>query len=455
MLRFALPDLFSFFLIQEQVYTLIHMAPAPQASAAAPVASPQPAGGIWRGFVRGSVGTGVAVVARAAGALLLNKLVAVYGGAGGLTQLAQFQSLMGLLGALPADGIQVGATARLAPLHPGTARYRAWLGAAVALTLAAVAVGGLALAGRAVWGLGAGLLFTLGMAAVAGQALLSTALLAAGQRRAYVVQSIVLSALGTAAAGAALGLRQPLPWVLGSYLAGQALALLPALAQARRAGLLRGLRLRPVSPAAVRGLLRFVLMAMGTLLFGRVVDYEVRAYLMGHFAPARTDLWQAVAKLSDNYSLVLGAVLSTVFYPRLAALATVPTQARRYLWVVLGLLAVGLAAGLGLVYGLRDWLLPLLFAPRLLAARALLAPQLLGDWAKFLSWVFIYQLLVRARPGPYLAVQAASAALYAALLAGLLPRLGLMGVVWAHAARFGLVLLACVVIQLLMNKKGR
>jgi PST family polysaccharide transporter len=415
---------------------------------------PPRAGGIWRGFVRSAAGTGVAVVARAAGALTLNKLVAVYGGPGGLTHLAQFQNLMGLFGALPADGIQVGATARLAPLRPGTARYRAWLGAALALTLGLVGLGGLVLlaTNAAAWGTGPVLLFALGMAAVAAQALLSTALLAAGQRRAYVVQALVLSALSTGAAGTALLLHQPLPWVLGGYLAGQALALLPTLGQARRAGLLRGLRLRGASPAAVRGLLRFVLMALGTLLFGRAVDYAVRDYLIRTFSPAGTDLWQAVARLSDNYSLVVGAVLSTVFYPRLAALAAAPAQARRYLRAVLGLLAAGLAAGLGLVFGLRDWLLPLLFAPHLLAARELLAPQLLGDWAKFLVWVFIYQLLARARPLPYLAVQAASAALYAALLAAALPRLGLAGVVWAHAARFGVLLLACGVIQLKMKE---
>ena len=420
--------------------------PRPIASPAAPpTGSAQRAGAIWQGFVRGSLGTGVAIAARAIGALLLNKLMAMYGGAGGLTQLAQFQNLMGLFGALPADGLQVGATTRLAPLHPGAPRYRAWLGAAVALTWGAVGLGGVVLwlVGGATWRLGSAAFFTLGMAAVASQALLSTALLAAGQRQAYVVQAVVLSGLSTAAAGAALVLAWPLPWVLSSYLLGQGLALLPTLWQASRGGVLRGLRLGRPSPVAVRGLLRFVLMAVGTLLFGRAVDYAVRYYLIGHFAPASTDLWQAAARLSDNYSLMVGAVLSTVFYPRLAALAAVPTQARRYLRAVVSLLALGLAVGLGLIFALRDWLLPLLFAPRLLAARELLAPQLLGDWAKFLVWVFIYQLLARARPLPYLAVQAASAALYAALLVALLPRLGLSGVVWAHAARYSILLIMC------------
>jgi len=413
------------------------------------------AAGVWQGFVRGASGTGVAVAARAAGALVLSKLVALYGGAGGLTQLAQFQNLMALFGALPADGIQVGVTTRLAPLPPGAGRYRAWLGAAVVLTLGAMGLGGvvLGLAEGADRGLLAVSGFTLGMAAVATQALLSTALLAAGQRRAYVRQAIALSVGGTAVAAAALLLRQPLPLVLGGYLGGQALVLAPTLVQAQRAGLLRGLRIGRPSRLAMRGLLRFVFMASGSLLFGRAVDYAVRAYLMAHFAPASIDMWQAVARLSDHYSLMAGAVLSTVFYPRLTALAPVPAQARHYLRAVLGLLAGGVGGALGLVFALRDWLLPLLFAPRLLAARELLAPQLLGDWAKFLVWVFLYQLLARARPLPYIAVQAASAIVYTGLLVGLLPHLGLAGVVWAHAGRYGILLLACGTAHVAVTRK--
>jgi PST family polysaccharide transporter len=193
-------------------------------------------------------------------------------------------------------------------------------------------------------------------------------------------------------------------------------------------------------------------MAVGGLLFGRAVDYAVRAWLLAHYG-ALTDLWQAVAKLSDSYTPVVAAVLSTVLYPQLAALAGQPAQARRYQWAVLALLAIGLGLALGLVYGLRDWLLPLLFARRLLAARSLLGPQLLGDWAKFLGWVLLYPLLMRARPLPYLAVQAVSAAVYVGLLAALLPRLGLAGTVLAHAGRYGLLLAAYLGWELLAHRR--
>ena len=409
-------------------------------------ASPNSATAVWRGFVRGSAGAGLAVLARAVGSLVVNKLMATLAPAGGLTLLAQFQNLMALLTTLPYDGVQVGVVKYLAPLRPGSGRYRAWLGAATLLNAGAWLGGGLLLAARGLlgWGWASLVFFLLGIALITAQALLGSALLAAGRLRAYIGLTVALAALGTAAVAGTLLAGLPLRVVLLAYLLGQGLALLPALVLARRAGILGPLR-RPgrVSGLALRGLSQFLLMAVSTLLFGKAVDYVLRDYLLATYGPARTDLWQAVAKLSDNYTMVFGAVMSSVFYPRLAALAGQPAAARRYLRGVLGLLAPVLAGGLGLLYLGRDWLLPLLFSPRLLAAREFLAPQLLGDWAKFLSWVFIFQLTARARTGPYVAVQAGSAAVFAALLAGLLPRYGLEGVVLAHAARYSLLLAAC------------
>ena len=409
-----------------------------------------------RHFVRGSLGTGVAVAARAAGSLIVNKLFATYAPAGGLTLLAQFQNLMALLTTLPYDGVQVGLVKYLAPLRPGSARYRAWLGAATVLNAAALLAGGGVLAARGLlgWGWGSLAVFMLGISLITGQALLGSALLAAGRLRAYIGLSVTLAVLGTAATAATLLSGWSLRVVLLAYLTAQGLTLLPALGLAAQAGLLRHLRpAAPVSQLALRRLSQFLLMAVSTLLFGKAVDYVLRDYLLATFGPARTDLWQAVAKLSDNYTMVFAAVMSSVFYPRLAALAGQPLAARRYLRGVLALLAPVLAVGLGLIFVCRDWLLPLLFAPRLLGAREFLAPQLLGDWAKLLSWLFIFQLTARARTGPYVAVQAGSAVVFAALLVLLLPRLGLAGAVWAHAVRYGLLLIVCGAFHLL-RKEG-
>jgi PST family polysaccharide transporter len=143
--------------------------------------------------------------------------------------------------------------------------------------------------------------------------------------------------------------------------------------------------------------------------------------------------------------MVFAAVMSSVYYPRLAALTGQPAARRTYVRTVLLLLAPVLAGGLWAIYWLRDWLLPLLFDKHFAAARELLAPQLLGDWAKFLTWILMFLLTAHAQVGRYIAAQVISAVLYAGLLALLLPYYNLLGAPLAHAARFGILLVGCVV----------
>ncbi|QIX63172.1 hypothetical protein HER32_19155 [Hymenobacter sp. BT18] len=416
------------------------------APSTAPPADKQPS--VAGRFVRGSAGSGVAILARTAGALALNKLLALYGGPGGLTLLAHFQNLMALFTTLPNDGVHSGVVKYLAPLRAGSGRYRVWFGAGLVLNALVLALGAAVLAlGRTellgvfspswLWVA----LFALGIAVLTGHTYLVTVLLAAGRLRAYVVLTTLLSGFGLLAVGVGLGLGWSVPTLLLTYLLGQGLTLLPTAWVAFGQGLLPRLR-GPVSRPALRELGRFLLMAVSILLFSKAVDFAMRSLLIRYFSLAQTDLWQAVAKLSDNYTMVFSAVMSSVYYPRLAALAGQPAELRKYVRTVLGLLGPVLALGLGALYLLRGRLLPLLFDTSFAAAAPLLGPQLLGDWAKFMSWLLLFLLTARAQVGRYVLVQALSAGAYALLLAVLLPRYGLLGAPLAHAARFGLVLLA-------------
>ncbi|RAK69768.1 hypothetical protein [Hymenobacter edaphi] len=420
----------------------------PAADDAASETLPAAPAGLAR-FVRGSLGSGVSVLARAGGALALNKLLAVFGGPGGLTLLAHFQNLMALLTTLPNDGVHVGIVKYLAPRRPGSAGWRLWFGSGVVLNAAVLLLGFLALPvlrgpllaafrPTAGWVLGV----VAGITLLTAHAYLAAVLLAAQRLRAYVALTVLLSVLGPLAVAGALALRWPVPRVLLAYLLAQGLTVLPTAWVCARAGLLSWVRPRLSRPALL-GLGRFLLMALSVLVCSKAVDFAVRDLLISRFSLTQTGLWQAVAKLSDNYTMVFSAVMGAVFYPRLAALAAQPAARRAYVRAVFGLLAGLLALGLAALWLLRDWLLPLLFDARFAAARTLLGPQLLGDWAKFLSWTLLYLLVAEARAGRYVAVQLASAALYAGLLALLLPRYGLYGAPLAHAARFGVVLLAC------------
>ncbi|OON70190.1 hypothetical protein [Hymenobacter sp. CRA2] len=412
------------------------------------VPAPLAAGPLAR-FVRGSLGSGMSVLARAGGALALNKLLAVFGGPGGLALLAHFQNLMALLTTLPNDGVHVGIVKYLAPHRPGSAGWRLWFGTGLLLNAAVLLLGFLALpllrgpllaAFRPTPGWVLGLV--AGITLLTAHAYLAAVLLAAQRLRPYIALTVMLSALGPAAVAGALAAGWAVPQVLLAYLLGQGLTAVPTAWLCARYSLLARPRWR-ISRPAVLGLGQFLLMALSVLLCSKAVDFAVRDLLIARFSLSQTGLWQAVAKLSDNYTMVFSAVMGAVFYPRLAALAGQPAARQAYVRSVFGLLAAALALGLGSIWLLRGVLLPLLFDARFAAAGALLGPQLLGDWAKFLSWTLLYLLLADARVGRYVLVQVLSAGLYAGLLAGLLPRFGLYGAPLAHALRFGALLLGC------------
>ncbi|WP_324670837.1 hypothetical protein [Hymenobacter sp. GOD-10R] len=421
----------------------------PLFSTAAAAASPETRSEVVKRFVRNSLGTGVALGARTAGALVLNKLLALYGGPGGLTLLAHFQNLLALFTALPSDGVQVGIIKYLAPLHPARRQYKAWLGAGLVLNVGALLLGLLALVVvpgplvgifQVTWDWG--VLFAIGVTLLLAQTYLVAVLLAAGKLRAYLWLTVAVAIFGAGAAATDLVSGRGARQALLTYLLGQGLVAVPSFWMGYRQGLLPALRGR-VSCVAVRQLGQFLLMAVSVLLFSYAVTFVLRGVLIRRFSLVEVDLWQAVTKLSDNYTMVFSALMSSVYYPRLAALASQPLALRRYVRTVLLVVAVAAAAGLGAVFLLRDWLLALLFDTHFVAARHLVGPQLVGDWAKFLTWMLLFLLMAQARVGRYVAVQAGSAVLYAGLLAVLLPRYGLLGVPLAHAVRFGLLLIGC------------
>ncbi|UOQ82128.1 hypothetical protein [Hymenobacter sp. 5414T-23] len=356
---------------------------------------------------------------------------------------------MALFTTLPNDGVHVGLVKYLAPLRAGSGRYRAWWGAGLLLNAGALLVGFgvLVIAPTSLIGvfqptLAWGLLFALGITLLTGHAFLVSVLLAAGRLRQYVVLTVLLSGLGVGAVAGVLVLGGSSQTALLAYLVAQGLTLVPTLGLAYRAGLLPRLSGRFSWPA-VRGVSRFLLMAVSVLLFGKSVDFAMREVLIQQLGLAQTDLWQAVAKLSDNYTMVFSAIMGSVYYPRLAALTAQPLQRRALVRAVLSLLAPVVLVGFVLLWLLRGWLLPLLFNQHFAAAAPLLAPQLVGDWAKFLTWALLFLLTVRAQVGRYVLVQAASAVLYALLLIWLVPRYGTMGAPLAHAARYWVLLPSC------------
>ncbi|GAA4314724.1 hypothetical protein [Nibribacter koreensis] len=404
-------------------------------------------------FLGGSLWSGLSTVARAVSALVVNKLFAMAYGPSGITLLAHFQSLIAILTTLPNSGVNVGLIRYLAKGTPEDAGYQSyfWTGLGLNLLTFLAVLGGLLLFPEFFferfgmpeflslhpwyWIAGLGLFLLLLL-----QLFWLSVLLARQALQVYVGLSLLTSVLSITITWLTVG-KMSLPLVLLFFLGAQAVTGLVATAVVLSKKLVPALQ-GHFSKVSLQDLGKFLLMAIAMLVGGKLAEFLVREMAIQHFSLHETGMWQAVAKVSDSYTLVYTSVLGMVYYPRIAALLhQEENDLRKYVRTIFFTLTPLIAAGLALVWLLRRFLLLLFFNDEFLPAQSLFEYQLLGDFLKMVAWILSYVVTVRAQVKLYVGVHLVSPAIYVLLVLWLLPLYGLQGLLWAYALDWGLFLL--------------
>ncbi|GGK65515.1 hypothetical protein GCM10011405_11900 [Rufibacter glacialis] len=404
-----------------------------------------------RQFLGNSVWSGLSTVARAGSALVVNKLFAVYYGPQGITLLAHFQNLIALLTTLPNSGINVGLIRHLAQHEPQSQQYRAyfWIGLLLNAATFLAALGAIALfpafflerfandllpqTSISTLGILLGLFVLLLL-----QLFWLAVLLAQQALRPYVYLSILTSIMGIGITWWAVG-RVELPQALVLFLTGQSISGVVGLGVVAYKGLLPKWQYA-WTPKVSKDLGKFLLMALSTLVGAKLIDFLVREMAIQQFSLVETGLWQSVVKISDSYTLVYVSILGMVYYPKIASLLPQPQSLRDYVKSVFFLLVPALGVGLLFFWWQRDFFIRLLFHQEFLPARDLMDFQVLGDFFKMTAWVLSYIITVQARVKLYILTQLGSGLLYVALVAWLMPLLGVEGLPMAHTLRYGVYL---------------
>ncbi|WP_210487467.1 hypothetical protein [Rufibacter aurantiacus] len=405
-----------------------------------------------RQFLGNSVWSGLSTVARAGSSLLINKLFAVYYGPHGITLLAHFQNLIALLTTLPNSGVNVGLILYLAQHKPDSSEYRAyfWTGLFLNAVTFLGALGGILLfpgfflerfgeemlaqsSSFSLWAvLGLFVLLLL-------QLFWLSVLLARQALQPYVWLSLLTSLISIAVTWWAVG-RLHLTMALALFLVGQSVSGLVGLGVVLYKGLVPSWQ-GALPKSVLQDLGKFLVMALSTLIGAKLVDFVVREMAIEQFSLVETGLWQAVVKISDSYTMVYISILGMVYYPKIAVLLPQPEALKEYVKSIFSLLVPAVGLGLLVFWWQRDFFIQLLFHRDFLAARDLTEYQLLGDFLKMTAWVLSYIITVQARVKLYIFTQLISGVVYVALVALLMPLLGLDGLPMAHAIRYGLYLL--------------
>ncbi|MES2389669.1 MAG: hypothetical protein V4543_16815 [Bacteroidota bacterium] len=408
-------------------------------------------------FLRNSLPSLGSVTIRAAAALLMQKAVALYFGPAGIALFAHFQNLTGLFIALPNDGVNRGLIKHAAP-DESKASFNTWFKAGLLWNFACWLIACLVLfvfrnsilrefsanSDLRIWtalffcfeGLYLLHLYLMAIMLARLEIKLQTGFNIAGS---LLQLSLLYSALQFGS----------LEWVFIGVAAGQGLIAAGSFAWAFNQGFFKGVLAKSINlKPALKGIGRFVLLALVIAAFGRLVDFFVRQYAINHFQAYETGLWQSVVKLSDAYMTPVTAIIGTAFYPAASNLINKPKELRAYLRETFRLVIPVSIFGLVLVYFLRVPLLVFLNDNRFAPAASLTPFQLAGDFFKIISYFLANILLVRSKLKTTVILEAVSAGLYLLVIALLIPRMGTEGFVAAHFCKYIVYCSALVFIEI-------
>ncbi|MFT2010485.1 hypothetical protein ACMA1I_17555 [Pontibacter sp. 13R65] len=402
-------------------------------------------------YLKSSFWSFCSIFIRTIGSLGINKLIALHYGPNGITLYAHFQNLVSIVTTVPDGGINIGTIKFLANEDPASQQYRQYFWAGIWLNLLCWLVA-LALifsfseyylgifleeAGLITWWWIAG--FATGSLLLTYNLFLQAMLLSKRVLKWHVVGTSTVSLAGLAvvyALGGKLSVANLLPLLLGAQ--GTTFFLMLPVLYFKR--LIHTFRRIKVPKTVYLNIGKYVVMALSAVVCLKLTNFFVRDYVISRFELYDTGLWQAVVRVSENYSLVYTSVIGMLYYPRMAALVADQNGLQKYVRSTFYLVLPGLLVALLLVYLLREWVLLLLFNQDFVVAEYLFDYQLIGDFFKMWSIVLTNLMVVRAHVRLYISWQIITALFYMALVYFLVEPFGLEGVTMAHAIRYAAVL---------------
>lgn len=398
-------------------------------------------------LIRTSLLNGIAVIARLASGLVINKILAIYVGPAGYAVIGQFQNVISLVVSLAGGILATGVTKETAQHFDDEARQSAVWKTAIRFSLIASLAAGISLLCIGGW-LAEWLLHStdmhnifiwlaLGLPAMAASNLLLAIVNGKKAIGIYVAANIISSILSVLIT-TLFTLSQGLYGTLIAYTISPAASLLATGILVNRqdwfkARLLWG----GIDKFAMRGLADFGLMALVSAITVPLTYMLIRDHLASSLGLNSAGYWQASWKISEMYLMLVTTTLSVYYLPRLAEIRT-SWELKAEIFKVSRLIVPMTALGAGVVFLLRDFIILTLFTPDFLPMRELFLWQLMGDVMKIASWICGFIITARGLVKYYMLSEIFSHLVLVLFTWGFVAYFGLQGAPMAYLATYSL-----------------
>lgn len=407
-------------------------------------------------FLKKSTWSFSSIVIKSICSLATNKLFAIYFGATGITLLAHFQNLIGLVTQVPNDGINRGIIKYWSGENVSTVEKQKYLKAGFFLNIGVLVITLILLfLFRSYFFRDFNFYFSttiitfliLGITLYIVHLLLLSIILSFQRIKVYAM----INAMGSILVVTTILIVAPkgnLNYALLSFLIAQSFAVVFSLTYGFLKGILLPVKGR-MSLKEYRKLGGFVLMALSILVFGKVTDFVIRDYAIQSFGMLHTGLWQSVVKLSDGYMMLFINTVGIVYYPQVSSMIFNTDDLRQYLRDVFKIVVIISVTGLFLIYIFREPILIILYNREFVPAGDLMPLQFLGDFFCIIAYLLTYIISAQARSMTFILLQAASAIFYIFLVYALSLNFGIEGIPAAHAIRYFVL----AIILIILNKR--
>lgn len=169
----------------------------------------------------------------------------------------------------------------------------------------------------------------------------------------------------------------------------------------------------------------------------------LRNCLLEHGSLKLVGLWQGVSKISDAYLQFITVAFSVYLLPTFAKLTDKKALAKE-LVKSLKIVALAVVVMSLTVYLLRHWIILLLYSDDFLAMEDLFLWQLVGDVFKVLAYVFGYLIVAKASLRLYLLAELGQFALLVGSGFYLIPQESVLGATQSYALTYLCYFIACV-----------
>ncbi|OXX53565.1 lipopolysaccharide biosynthesis protein [Vibrio sp. V12_P9A6T4] len=193
----------------------------------------------------------------------------------------------------------------------------------------------------------------------------------------------------------------------------------------------------------IKNLSKYSLMTLVSAISGPVSYLFVRNYVGVNYSWESAGHWQAMMYISTMYLLVITTALSTYYLPKLSELSNkkeLRTEIYNGYKIIIPIVII-LST---LIYFLKDFIVWLLFTPDFENMKELFFWQMFGDVIKISSWLLSYIMLAKANVKRFVITEIAFSLSFSFLCVIFLQFSGIIGLSYAYAANY-LLYLVCMV----------